>query len=92
MTATRGTSFDSVGWGAVFFDFDNDADQDLYVSGMFDGSDPNLLSAALYENSANFFTIPRVPGLAADTGTSFSNAVSDFNQDGLMDIFVTNTN
>ena len=92
VTAVTGTSFDSVGWGAVFVDVDNDADQDLYVSGMFDGSDPNLLSAALYENNSNIFTIPTVSGLAADTGTSFSNAAADFDQNGLIDIFVTNTN
>ncbi len=92
VTAATGTSFDSVGWGAVFVDVDNDADQDLYVSGMFDGSDPNLLSAALYENNSNIFTIPSISGLAADTGTSFSNATADFDQNGLMDIFVTNAN
>ncbi|MGB5980783.1 MAG: FG-GAP-like repeat-containing protein [Nonlabens sp.] len=92
VTTDTGTSFDSVGWGAVFVDVDNDADQDLYVSGMFDGSNRNLLSAALYENNSNIFTIPTAPGLVADTGTSFSNAVSDFNQNGSMDIFVTNNN
>ncbi|MCD2259267.1 FG-GAP-like repeat-containing protein [Psychroserpens luteolus] len=85
-----GTSFDSIGWGAVFFEADNDSDLDLYVSGQLNGSQVGLLSAAFYENNNNnTFTLNNscFPG---DNGTSYSNAVGDIDNDGLLDIVVSN--
>jgi len=43
-----GTTFNSLAWGAVFLDADNDTLLDLYVSGGFDGSIGSFLSAAFY--------------------------------------------
>lgn len=89
---STGTLFNSIGWGAVFFDAENDTDLDLYVSGNYIPN-PIYLSSAFYENNGQgIFNIPSNSGLGNDTGESFSNAIGDFNNDGLSDIIVTNGN
>jgi ASPIC/UnbV protein/type IX secretion system substrate protein/VCBS repeat protein len=90
VAADVGTGFYSIGWGAVFLDADNDADLDLYVSGMTDGTNGNLPSA-FYENQGDdTYLIPTSIGFANDTRVSFSNAIGDFNNDGYPDIVVMN--
>lgn len=87
-----GTEFNSVGWGAVFLDGDNDADLDLYVSGT-DVGIPNQFSAAFYENlGSDNFQIPVNAGFQNDDRYSYSNAIGDINNDGLADIVVANNN
>ena len=86
---TNGTAFNSIGWGAVFLDADNDMDLDLYVSGMLDGS--TSLPSAFYENSGNnSFSIPDNVGFENDTEESYSNAIGDIDNDGYPDIIVCN--
>jgi len=90
VASSVGTPFYSIGWGAVFLDADNDSDLDLYVSGMRDGTNGDLPSA-FYENQGdNTYLIPTSIGFANDTRVSFSNAIGDFNNDGLPDIVVMN--
>jgi len=90
IASTSGTTFNSIAWGAVFLDADNDTDLDLYVSGMRDGTNGQLPSA-FYENSGSGnFTIPANAGFANDTAESYSNAIGDINNDGLPDISVLN--
>ena len=87
---TTGTIFNSIGWGAIFYDAENDTDTDLYVSGMLDGSN-GMLPSALYINQGNnIFSIPTNAGLDDDTAASFANACGDLNNDGFMDIAVVN--
>lgn len=87
---SNGTIFNSIAWGAVFIDADNDRDQDLYVSGMLDGSTSQLPSA-FYENSGTGnFTIPSNAGFDNDTAESYSNAIGDINNDGYPDMTVVN--
>lgn len=85
-----GTLFNSIGWGAVFFDAENDTDLDLYVSGRY-LPNPIFLPSAFYQNNGfGIFDIPNNSGLGNDTGDSYANAIGDFNNDGLPDIVVTN--
>ncbi|MFC0604521.1 FG-GAP-like repeat-containing protein [Winogradskyella pulchriflava] len=86
------TTFNSVGWGAVFLDADNDSDLDLYVSGEHYGSVPGYLSSAFYKNNNNgTFSINNaaVPG---DLAISYSNAIGDTDNDGYPEIVVNNIN
>ena len=90
-TAT-GTTLNSVAWGAVFLDADNDSDLDLYVSTEHDGSIPSYLSSAMYEqlNDGTFNIInSAVPN---DLAISYSNAIGDTDNDGYPEIVVNNIN
>ncbi len=86
----NGTGFYSVGWGAVFLDADNDADIDLYVSGMLDGTSGDLPSAFYLNDGSGNYTIPSGIGFENDTAASFGNAIGDTNNDGFPEIAVLN--
>lgn len=87
---------------AAFFDFDLDGDLDVYVvnhPGTFEGKRPRnyldkrgLYSDRLYENKDGYFVdISEQAGLEPDKyGFGLGVAVSDFNQDGYPDIYVSN--
>ena len=71
---------------ASFFDYDNDGDQDLYI--INDKTDPNIL----YQNdgTGQFTDVSFITnsGIVID---AMSCTISDFNNDGWFDIYVTNT-
>ncbi len=85
----RGVGFYGIGWGANFLDANNDGWQDLYVSGMLIGSD--VISSKLYINDQSGFFDPATEGLVGDTVRSFTNAIGDWNNDGVADIVVNNS-
>lgn len=85
-----GTRFNRVGWGANFFDYDNDTDQDLYVCSMSDlPSEPN----AFFVNDGNgsyYEPLALVGGLGGiDHEVSHVCAIGDYNSDGFQDIVVS---
>jgi hypothetical protein len=71
--------------GAMFFDYDNDGDQDLYIT--HDNNAPNLL----YQNdgSGHFTDVAQAAGAnvrANGMGVDFG----DINNDGLLDMYIVN--
>ena len=85
-----GTSFDSLGWGSVFLDADNDGFLDLYVSSSLDGSAQFLSSAFYHQQNDETFIIPQDIGFSSDLRESYSNAIGDINNDGKPEIVVVN--
>ena len=84
-----------VSWGTVFFDYDNDGWEDLYVaSGHLDSDpftnrrhQPNLLLRNTGE--ATFEDVSSISG-ADDRGVGRGVAYADFNNDGCLDLYVAN--
>ena len=85
----------SVGWGTVFADLDNDGMLDLYtVAGQMDNTpcfnmenQPNALFMNMGDGT--FTDVSDASG-ANDPGTGRGVAHGDFNDDGLLDLFVVN--
>ena len=84
-----------VSWGTVFFDYDNDGWEDLYVaSGHLDSDpftnhrhQPNLLLRNTGE--ATFENVSSISG-ADDQGVGRGVVYADFNNDGCLDLYVAN--
>ena len=84
-----------VSWGAVFFDYDNDGWEDLYVaSGHLDSDrftnhrhQPNLLLRNT--GLGTFEDVSSISG-ADDRGVGRGVAYGDFNNDGCLDLYVAN--
>lgn len=89
VAALTGTMFNAISWGAVFFDSDNNKDIDLYVSSSSLG-EGGYLSAGFYKNIGNNFFELNNSSFPNDVRRSYSNAIGDINNDGLIDLVVTN--
>ena len=89
----RGIEGPGGGTGAVFFDVDNDGDQDLCVAHVgwkeYDRS-PGGEPIRLYRNDGEgrFTDVSRAFGLSEQRFTAFSLSVLDYDQDGWLDLFV----
>jgi hypothetical protein len=82
------------GEGAGFFDYDNDGDQDIYL---VNGSSRKLEKTAnpphdylLRNNGDGTFTDVTTQAHLGDTAWSSGCAVGDYNNDGYLDLYVTN--
>ena len=84
-----------VTWGTVFFDYDNDADEDLYIaSGYLKDANqvlrrqqPNLL---LENNGDGTFRDLSPASGADDSGLGRGVVYVDYDQDGCLDLFLSN--
>ncbi|MCY4554854.1 MAG: FG-GAP-like repeat-containing protein [Chloroflexi bacterium] len=84
-----------VSWGTVFFDYNNDGREDLYVaSGHLDSDaltnhrrQPNLLLRNTGQET--FEDVSSISG-ADDPGVGRGVAYADFNNDGCLDLYVAN--
>lgn len=84
-TLARGVNDNQIAMGSVFLDYDNDGDQDLYLT--HDGNQPYIL---LENNGDGYFT-----DVSEASGTNYAGQgmgvdVADVNNDGWMDIYITN--
>ena len=85
---------ETLGSGAAFFDYDADGDADLYfvnsapLPGYITEDTP---TNCLYENNGDgtFTNVTETAGLG-DTGYGHGCAVGDYNNDGQLDLYVTN--
>jgi hypothetical protein len=79
------------GWDAVFFDYDNDGDDDMYMlNGWVDGSYAGNQANQMYVQEKGFFY--RAPEASPESfkGNSRSLAAADFDLDGDIDVIVNN--
>lgn len=85
VTIPSGTSDTQLNMGAVFFDYDNDGDQDLYLS--HDGDQANIL----YQNDGKgqFTDVSEAAGVNYE-GQGMGVDAADFNNDGYLDLYITN--
>ena len=91
----EGCSGQRVTWGAVFFDYDNDGDEDLYVASGFLADDPTLdlkkQPNVLLRNDGDgsFTDVSEISG-ADDPGYGRGAVYLDYNSDGCLDLYVAN--
>lgn len=90
ISESMGVQFNGWGWAVTFFDYDNDADLDLYCTG--GNIDHDWLNFNAFYRNEDFqtFTIPKDIGLIGDTVLSYTHAIGDFNNDGFYDIVSNN--
>ena len=86
---------ETMGAGAAFLDYDNDGFLDLYIiNGGFMGKKKGLVSSRniLYRNNNGDGTFSDVTKQAhvGDSSCGMGVAVGDYNNDGFVDIYVTN--
>jgi hypothetical protein len=70
----------------VFIDYDNDGDQDLYVTAW--GGNTLWQNQLVESGTATFNDVTTTAGLA-DFGRNVTTAWGDFNGDGFLDVYMT---
>lgn len=81
----RGALDDKKAMGSLFFDYDNDGDQDLYLT--HDANQANIL----YQNDgAGYFTDVSVSAGVDFVGQGMGVDAADYNNDGYLDLYITN--
>ena len=79
------------GWSATFFDYDNDADDDMYLSnGWIDGSFAANQKNQMFVNDGGFFFLANEKSPEAFAGNSRGVVALDMDRDGDLDLVVNN--
>lgn len=85
ITLASGTWDYKVAMGSIFFDYDNDGDQDLYLT------HDAYQSYIMYENDGNGnFTDVSVASNLDYSGQGMGVDIGDYNNDGYFDVYITN--
>lgn len=90
VTESAGVGDTGMGWGVSWLDFDNDGWLDLYVanaSSFNTPPDPNVL---YHNNGDGTFSMVNAQDPSSSLLSSFGAATADLNQDGYLDLFITN--
>lgn len=88
-TAGVDLSQNVIGWGAVFFDYDNDGWQDLYLA-VSDRAPGEAPRDVLFRNNGNG-TFSELPNAGLDeSGGTLGVAYGDYDRDGWIDLVVGN--
>ena len=81
---------DSIGWGAIFFDYDNDGWRDLYLAVAEARRDSTSANPLFHNNGDGTFTNVAVGSGVGDTGTTIGVAKGDYDRDGRVDLVIGN--
>ena len=82
---------ESIGWGAVFLDYDNDGWRDLYLAVADTANHRDIGANKLFRNNADgTFSLVSCGNAAADVRMSLGVAYADYDQDGWVDLVVGN--
>lgn len=88
------TSDNSGNYGIVFTDFDNDGDQDFYISkcraGVEDPTDPRRINQLFVNDGTNHYTENAAAYNLKDDNQSWVTEFQDIDNDGDMDAFIAN--
>lgn len=80
-----------IGWGAIFFDYNNDGWRDLYLAVADTTNHRDIAANKLFENNGDgTFTAVTCANAAADPRPSLSAAYADYDHDGWLDLVVGN--
>ena len=84
-------SSDSIGWGAVFIDYNNDGWRDLYLAVADTTTHKGIAANKLFRNNMDgTFTLVSCGNDSSDVRPSLGVAYADFNHDGWIDLVVGN--
>ncbi|MEZ4773054.1 MAG: FG-GAP-like repeat-containing protein [Bacteroidia bacterium] len=87
ITRTAGTGDYGMGWGTFFFDADNDGWQDIYVA-----NTPSFPNVFYHNQQDNTFLNVGKETVLASNASSYGAVPLDYDNDGRVDIFITNGN
>ena len=92
--ASAGVDNRSTGWAALFFDYDNDRFEDLFVAnGVVDWPSERRQPNVLYRNLGNLTFEDVSAGSGAESNeVGRGGALSDVDGDGRVDVYTTNVN
>lgn len=93
VTLSSGTGVYKTCWGSDFLDYNNDGRLDLYVCAMIPGTNmgDGPVRNKLYRNNGGFvFSDVSTGSGADDNGYSYGSCQGDYDNDGDLDIYVTN--